>query len=370
MKRSIPAKSQFGVGYTFPCLFHEQLPGNGNNKKASQNKNDYWVLVSETGVDGSYCGSRLSDYDPQGGYTVAYPQPGENNGNGSAAPGIALPGTTPWRTITIGQTLAPIVETTIPYDVVEPKYKTQYDYKPGRYTWSWLVWQDNSINYADQVQFIDLAAKYGYEYVLVDNWWDKNIGRKGIKKLAAYAKAKGVRLMLWYNKQQTMQLYEDILSDAKDHHLAVIFHGCTIPRGWERMYPNYIASEAALASENIFFTEYHAKKEGFEMTMHPFSRNAMGSFDWGGVIMNRYLSRDNRSRHPRYTSNTFELATAITNQTSVNCVEVTPQSDSTVNAVERAFLKDIPTTWRDTKFIDGYPTRYAVIARQDAVSGK
>ena len=157
------AKSQFGVGYTFPCLFHEHVPGNGNNKKASQSKNDYWVLVSETGVDGSYCGSRLSDYDPQAGYTVAYPQPGENNGNGSAAPGIALPGTTPWRTITIGQTLAPIVETTIPYDVVEPKYKTQYDYKPGRYTWSWLVWQDNAINYADQVQFIDLAAKYGYE---------------------------------------------------------------------------------------------------------------------------------------------------------------------------------------------------------------
>ena len=408
-------KSQFGVGYTFPCLFHEQLPGNGKAKKAGQSKTDYWVLVSETGVDGSYCGSRLSDYDPQTGYTVAYPQPGENNGNGSAAPGIALPGTTPWRTITIGQTLAPIVETTIPFDVVEPKYKTKYDYKPGRYTWSWLVWQDNSINYADQVQFIDLAAKYGYEYVLVDNWWDKNIGRKGIKKLAAYAKEKGVRLMLWYNsngywsdapqtprgimndaiarkhemawmerigiagikvdffggdKQQTMQLYEDILSDAKDHHLAVIFHGCTIPRGWERMYPNYIASEAALASENVFFTEYHAKKEGFEMTMHPFSRNAIGSFDWGGVIMNRYLSRDNHSRHPRHTSNVFELATAITNQTSVNCVEVTPQSDSTVNAVERTFLKDIPTTWRETKFIDGYPTRYAVIARQDAVSGK
>ena len=409
------AKSQFGVGYTFPCLFHEQLPGNGNARKAGQSKADYWVLVSETGVDGSYCGSRLSDYDPQTGYTVAYPQAGENNGNGSAQPGIALPGTTPWRTITIGQSLAPIVETTIPFDVVEPKYETKYDYKPGRYTWSWLVWQDNSINYADQVQFIDLAAKYGYEYVLVDNWWDKNIGHEGIEKLAAYAKEKGIRLMLWFSsngywnnapqtprgimndaitrkremawmerigiagikvdffggdKQQTMQLYEDILSDASDHHLAVIFHGCTIPRGWERMYPNYIASEAALASENIYFTEYHAKKEGFEMTMHPFSRNAIGSFDWGGVIMNRYLSRDNHSRHPRHTSNTFELATAITNQTSINCVEVTPQSDSTVNAVERAFLKDIPTTWRETKFIDGYPTCYAVIARQDAVSGK
>lgn len=409
-------RSQYGVGYTFPCLFHEQLPApEVKGKKNAVVKQDYWVLVSETGVDGSYCGSRLSDYDTQTGYTIAYPQPGENNGNGSAQPGIALPGHTPWRTITVGQGLAPIVETTIPFDVVEPRYTTKHEYKPGRYTWSWLVWQDNSINYADQVQFIDLAAKYGYEYVLVDNWWDKNIGHKGMKKLAAYAKGKGVKLMLWYSsngywndapqtprgimndaiarkhemawmerigiagikvdffggdKQQTMQLYEDILSDAKDHHLAVIFHGCTLPRGWERMYPNYIASEAALASENVFFTEYHAKKEGFEMTMHPFCRNTVASFDWGGVIMNRYLSRDNRSRHPRYTSNTFELATAITNQTSVNCVEVTPQADSTVNAVERAFLKDIPTTWRDTKFIDGYPTRYAVIARQDAVSGK
>ena len=77
------AKSQFGVGYTFPCLFHEQLPGNGKAKKAGQSKTNYWVLVSETGIDGSYCGSRLSDYDPQTGYTVAYPQPGENNGNGS-----------------------------------------------------------------------------------------------------------------------------------------------------------------------------------------------------------------------------------------------------------------------------------------------
>ncbi len=233
------------------------------------------------------------------------------------------------------------------------------------------------------MQFIDLAAKYGYEYVLVDNWWDKNIGRKGIKKLAAYAKAKGVRLMLWYNSNgywnDAPQTPRGIMNDAIARKREMAWMERTGIAGIkvdffggdkQQMYPNYIASEAALASENIFFTEYHAKKEGFEMTMHPFSRNAMGSFDWGGVIMNRYLSRDNRSRHPRYTSNTFELATAITNQTSVNCVEVTPQSDSTVNAVERAFLKDIPTTWRDTKFIDGYPTRYAVIARQDAVSGK
>ena len=402
------ARSKYGVGYTFPCLFHEQAADNGG-------KSDYWVLISETGVDGGYCASRLGDYDSQSGYTIAFPQSGEDNGNGSATPGISLPGSTPWRTITVGQGLAPIVETTISFDVVEPKYQASGEYKPGRYTWSWLIWQNNSINYADQVKFIDLAERYGYEYVLIDANWDTNIGREGIARLADYAKAKGIRLILWYNsngywndapqtprnimndairrkqdmewmertgiagikvdffggdKQETMQLYEDILSDANDYHLAVIFHGCTLPRGWERMYPNYVASEAALASENVYFMEHHAKNEGFEMTMHPFCRNAVGSFDWGGIILNRYLSRDNRSRHRRYTSNAFELATAITNQTSINCVAVTPEADSTLNAAERDFLKALPTTWSDTRLIAGYPTRYAVIARKDAVSGK
>lgn len=144
------------------------------------------------------------------------------------------------------------------------------------------------------------------------------------------------------DKQETLRLYEDILSDANDYGIGVIFHGCTIPRGWERMYPNYIGSEGALASENVFFTDHHARQEGFEMTMHPFSRNAIGSFDWGGVLMNDYMSKDNHSRHPRYTSRLFELATAITNQCSINCVAITPQADSVINNVERDFLLHIP----------------------------
>ena len=86
------------------------------------------------------------------------------------------------------------------------------------------------------------------------------------------------------------------------------------------MYPNYVASEACLASENINFSEYHAKQEGFELTMHPFARNVIGSFDWGGIIMNRQISRDNKSRHRRYTTDIFEMATGIVLQTSVNCV--------------------------------------------------
>ena len=386
--------SQYGHGYIFPALFH--LPAG-------------WALISETGVGSNYCGSHLSDYQSGTGYTVAYPDPGENNGFGSDFAAIPLPGQTPWRTITLGTTLQPIVETTISYDIVEPLYAPSTDYKPGRYTWSWLIWQDKSINYDDQVRFIDLAAAMGFEYCLVDNWWDTQIGRDRIPELSRYAQSKGVHLLLWYNsngyandapqgprdcmntaiareremkwmqsigikgikvdffggdKQETMRLYEDILSDANRYGLQVVFHGCTIPRGWEKMYPNYVASEAVLASENVYCNEGAAIKEPFDLTLHPFCRNATASMDWGGIIMNKYLSKDNKSRHTRKTTDIFEMASGLIMQTSVQCVAMQPNNLQELPQFEMDFLKTLPTTWDETRYIDGYPGKYVVLARR------
>ena len=391
--------SQYGHGYIFPALFH--LPTG-------------WALVSETGVTSGYCGSHLSDYQAGSGYTVAYPDKGENNGFGTDFAAIPLPGETPWRTITLGSTLKPILETTISYDVVEPRYQASTDYKAGRYTWSWLIGQDNSINYDDQVRFIDLASAMGFEYCLVDNWWDQNIGRERIAELSKYAQSKGVHLLMWYNsngfwndapqtprncmntaiarekemswlesigvkgikvdffggdKQQTMQLYEDILSDANRHGLQVVFHGCTVPRGWERMYPNFVASEAVLASENLFFGEGATISEGFDLTLHTFCRNATASMDWGGIIMNKFMSTDNKSRHSRKTTDIFELASGITMQTSVQCVAMQPNNLQELPQFEMDFLRELPTTWEETRFIDGYPGKYVVMARK-ATNGK
>ena len=364
-KADVPmtTRSAFGEGFTFPCLF--KVP-NG------------WVLVSETGVGSNYCASHLSDYEAVNGYTIAFPNIGELNGLGSHCAGIPLPGSTPWRTITLGTTLKPIVETTIPYDVVDPLYEPSQDYKPGRYTWSWLLWGDESVNYEDQVKMIDLSAAMGYEYVLVDNWWDKQIGRDRIVDLNRYANSKGVKLLLWYNSNgyanDAPQTPKHCMNTAlarnremawlQKYGLQVVFHGCTIPRGWERMYPNYVASEACLASENINFSEYHAKQEGFELTMHPFARNVIGSFDWGGIIMNRQISRDNKSRHRRYTTDIFEMATGIVLQTSVNCVAMYPNNLQDVPQFELDFLKQLPTTWDEIRFLDGYPTKYVVLARR------
>jgi len=404
-------KSKYGQGYTFPCLFNlPQTPSQGG---------EAWVLISETGVTSSYVGSHLSDYHPSlgegtavGCYTIAFPQQGENNGVGSATAAIGLPGETPWRTITIGSSLKPIVETTIPFDLVEPLYEPTEDYKAGRYTWSWLIWQDESINWDDQIQFIDLAAEMGYEYCLVDGCWDTEIGRDRMPELSKYAQSKGVSLMLWYNsngawndapqtprncmstaiardremawlksigvkgikvdffagdKQETMRLYEDILYDANRYGIQCIFHGCTLPRGWERMYPNYISSEAVLASENVYFSDYHAAQEPFQLTMHPFCRNAVGSMDWGGVIMNKYMSRTNKKRHQRQTTDAFELATAFTNQTAIQCIAIQPNNLQELPAEELAFLKRIPTTWDETRLLDGYPGKYVVLARRKGI---
>ena len=389
------SRSQYGRGYTFPALFRVG--------------DDGWVLVSETGTDGRYAGCRLLDYNPETGYAIGLPMEGENNGIGQSTPGMALPALTPWRTITVGRTLAPIVETTVAYDVVEERYAASETYRPGRYTWSWLIWQDNSINYKDQVAFIDLAAEMGYEYCLVDGCWDTNIGRERIAELSRYARSKGVSLMLWYNsngywndalqtpkqkmntvgerrremawmksigvkgikvdffggdKQMTMQLYEDILTDANDFGLQVVFHGCTLPRGWERMFPNFVASEAVLASENVYFTEEAARREAFDLTMHPFCRNTVASMDWGGTIMNTRMSRDNKRRHRRYTTNVFEMAAAVVIQTSIQCIAIQPNNLKELTADELTFLRSVPTEWDETRFIDGYPGRYAVIARR------
>ena len=391
----LTARSKFGHGFTFPCLFHIG--------------NDGWVLISETGVDSRYCASHLNDATAEGVFTIAFPMPEENNGNGTIAPGMALPGATPWRTITVGETLKPIVETTIPWDVVQPRFTSEHKYKYGRGTWSWIMWQDGSANYDDQVTYIDLAASLGYEHILIDAWWDKNIGREKMTELVNYAKSKNVDVMLWYSssgywndieqsptgimdnpiarkremkwmqeigvkgikvdffggdKQETMRLYEAILSDADDYGLTVIFHGCTLPRGWERMYPNYGGSEAVLASENLIFSQHANDNEAFNACLHPFIRNTVGCMEFGGTLLNKRLNRTNDGGCVRKTTDVFQIATAVLFQNPVQNFAIAPNNLTDAPEEIINFMKDVPTTWDETAFIDGYPGKYCVLARR------
>ena len=311
-------KNGWGEGYVFPALFKV-------GTKA-------WVMLNETGLGANYCASHLQN---AGGnlYQIAFPNPKEFGGVGTSEPGIALPAELPWRTITVGRTMKAMAETTIQWDLVKEQYPASQNYKYGRATWSWIIRMDASCNYDEQKEYIDFAARLGYEYVLIDALWDTNIGYEGIERLAQYARTKNVGLFLWYNsngywndapqgpkgkmhrlidrqkemawlqktgikgmkidfigsdKQQTMQMYEDILYDANQYGLMVIFHGCTLPRGWERMYPNFVGAEAVRASENFSFGQDENDREAQSATIHPVLRNAVGNMDFGGSTLNKH----------------------------------------------------------------------------------
>lgn len=393
---SMETASLNGVGYTFPALFKNQDKG--------------WLLISETGVDSHYVGARLSEGNAKGVYQISFPQPGENNGMGDTYASLALPATTPWRTITVGKDLEPIVETTISYDVVKPLYEASEDYKMGRATWSWIVWQDDSINFDDQIQYIDLAASLNFEYVLIDNWWDQRIGRDNMEKLVEYAASKNVAVILWYNsngwwndapqtpqdrmntaiarkqemawlqkigvkgikvdffggdKQATMALYEDILSDANDFGISVTFHGCTLPRGWERMFPNFVTSEAVLASENLVFRQDALDLHAFNATMLPFTRNTVAAMDFAPVFLNERLSRTQEHGSIRSTSDTFELATSVLYQSPVQHFGLTPNNLEEQPEHVLDFIRHVPSTWNETQYIDGYPGKHIAMARRN-----
>ena len=385
-------KNGWGEGYTFPCLFRE---------------GDCWVLISETGTDGNYVGCRLLN-ETGGHYRIGFPQEGEMNGHGSVTAAMALPAETPWRTITVGP-LANIVETTVPFDLVQQKYKASKEYEYSKGSWSWIIKMDPSCNFDEQMRYIDFSAAMGWQTVLVDALWDTQIGYDKVEELARYARQKGVALFLWYNsngawndapqtptgkmnnshvrrqemewlrkigvrgikvdffggdKQPMMQLYEDILSDANDFGLLCLFHGCTLPRGWEKMYPNYAASEAVLASENLSFGQAACDAEARNGCIHPFLRNTVGSMDFGGSALNKRYSADNQHGNVRRTSDVYALATAVLFQSAVQHFALAPNNLTDAPAWAIDFMKQVPTTWDEVRFLDGYPGKYVVLARR------
>ena len=395
-------RNGWGNGYTFPCLF--EVP---NDEEAHK----MWILVSETGTDGGYVGCRLMGGNG-GEYRIGFPMEGEMNGWGTSTVQMALPGSTPWRTITVGHTPANIIETTVTWDLLEEKYPASKDYAKdyGKGMWSWIIGMDGSCNYNEQKRYIDFAAAMGYRSLLIDALWDVQIGRERIAELSRYAQSKGVGLYLWYNsngswndapqspkgilnnprerrkemkwmqdngilgikvdffggdKQSMMEYYEDILSDANDFGIMCIFHGCTLPRGWERLYPNYVSSEAILASENLHFSQGFCDEEARDCgAMYPFTRNAVGAMDFGGSALNKYYNVSNERGSRRITSDIYALATAVLFQSPVQHFALAPNNLTDAPEYAIDFMKQVPTRWDEVRFVDGYPGKYVILARR------
>jgi len=377
------------AGWSFPALFEIH---NGN----------YWVLVSEAGLDKTYCGSRLKQEANNGVYSIRMPDKEEGLGIGNVYPTSTLPWATPWRLIILGESLNSIVESSMVTHLSSPSVVEKTDWiKPGRASWSW--WSDGKSprNYKKLIDFIDFAVEMGWEYSLVDANWQE-LGDKKIRELVNYANEKSVGVLFWYNsggdhnkvteqprdrlqeqsirrqefkflneigakgvkvdffhsdKQNRIQQYLGILEDAEEFQLMVNFHGCTLPRGWTRTYPHLMSMEAVKGEECYGFDKNYPVKAPWHNTILPFTRNVVGPMDYTPVA----FSDDN---HPHLTSYAHELALSVVYESGIVHFADGVKSYNKMPEAVTDFLKTLPVVWDEIKLLSGYPGKYAVLARQ------
>ena len=361
-----------------------------------------WMMVSEAGFDGTYGASHLEANCENGKYLIRFAEPGEAEGYYENTSSSSLPWQTPWRFIAIGNSLHEIVETTLPTDLAAPaKIEDTSWIKPGRASWSWWSDNDSPQDYKRLVPFVDFAAEMGWEYFLVDANWNR-MKNGSMEELAAYAAGRNIGLLLWYNsggrhnvvteeprdlmdnravrraeferisklgirgikvdffqsdKQEIIRQYTDILEDAADFKLLVNFHGCTIPKGWRRTWPNLVSTEAVRGEECYLFDSRFPEMAPYNMTILPFTRNAIGPVDYtpGGYSDITY---------PHLTTYGFELALPVILESGIMHHADTPGQTLGLPSFAVSFLKEIPVVWEETRFLAGYPGREVVLARK------
>jgi hypothetical protein len=385
---AVGTPSTLGVGWVYPALF--------------KNKNT-WFSITETGLDTNYCATRLGHFSTKGNYKVAFPDEREVFTGGNAWPQTTLPTFTPWRILAIGS-LKTLLESTLGTDLAKPaKSIDKGVIKPGAASWSWVMLKDDSTVYAVQKRFVDYASDMKWPYCLVDADWDRKIGYEKIAELSAYAKTKNVGLILWYNSagawntvkytpkdkifdgeirrnefarlqkmgikgikvdffggdgQSMIKYYFDVFSDAAKYGLTVNCHGATLPRGWQRTWPNLMTMESIKGMEFITFDQKNADEEPYHATTIPFTRNLFDPMDFTPMSLYKI------PRIVRKTSTAFELATAIVYQSGIQHLAETPTGMAKMPVYVKQFLTSLPTTFTDTKFIDGYPGQFVILARK------
>jgi len=376
-------------GWVFPALFKYDK---------------YWISLTETWPERNYCGSHLNKGKNSSELVIGFPEPTEGFTNGTVYPESKLPWSTPWRVITIGENLGILAESTLGTDIAKPMVLDDIDYvKPGRASWSWVLLKDPSVNFKVQKEFIEYASEMNWEYCLIDVGWDTTIGWTGIKELADMAAQKNIGLILWYNSagdwntvpfhpkdllltsesrnkefarlkelgikgikvdffggdgQSMMAYYIDILEDAHKYRLMVNCHGATLPRGLQRTYPNLVSMEAIRGLEYATFGQETADKVPGKSTIIPFTRNIFDPMDFTPVCFTEY---DNNTR---ITGNGAELAQAVLFLSGIQHYAETPSGMVTVPNYVKEMMREIPVSWDESRFIDGYPGKYIIMARK------
>ncbi len=361
-----------------------------------------WFLVHEANLGRTYCGTKLTNYGNPSQYKLTFPDEWNGRHQGDVQPTIAGPWVSPWRVIMVGS-LADIVESTLVEDVSEPNKLENTDWiKPGLVSWNYWSNNHGTKDYQVVTEFADLAVEMDWPYTLLDWEWDAMTNGGDLDDALEYIHAKGVKPLIWYNsggdhtwvgatpkdrmlthenrlaefkklkekgivgvkvdffeseKQDMINYYIDILEDAADYEIMVYFHGCLVPRGWQRTYPHLMTYEGVRGAEwynNRPDFTYEAPEHN---TILPFTRNVVGSMDYTPTTFTN-------SQHPHITSYGHEIALAVLFESALQHMADRPDGYRGLTFDPRTFLKDIPTTWDDTKLLDGYPGKDVVMSRR------
>ena len=316
---------------------------------------------------------------------VGYGQPGEHLQRAGAtlvtAPAEGATGTTAgWRVAIIGS-LADVVASDLADDFAAPSRIADTSWiKPGRVAWSWWADSWSPRRLADQRDYVDFAERMGFEYVLVDAGWNA----EWVPELVDYAAERGVRVLLWTDwhalatpalraeafdrwaawgvagvkadflhsdSGERMAVIDDIAGDAAARHLLVGFHGCTVPRGLQREWPNVMTLEGVRGAEHG--KSGRADNPAQNVTL-AFTRNVIGSMDYTPVTF---------SAPGRVTSAAAQLAQSIVYESGLQHYADSPRSYETqVAALE--LLREVPAAWDDTRLLAGAPARSVTLARR------
>ncbi len=385
-------------GWAFPALF--QI-GSGEN----------WVLITEADVTPQYSATRLHEEPLENLYEIRFPRWNEGDRGNDEFPLGALPITSPWRVIIAGS-LNTIVQSTLVDDVSSPSKASATDWiRPGRAAWSWF--SQGTGGSSLQREYVDFSAEMGWEHVLIDEGWTRWSDHENvIATLAEEAHLKDVGILLWYNsggdhtinqgkprdrlldtesrqrefamlqswgisgikvdffesdKQERIKQYIGILEDALEHELLVNFHGATLPKGWQRTYPNLMTHEAVRGAEY-----YDTAAEGpfaLDDVHYVFTRNVVGSMDYTPVTFS--------SAHETVgVTYAHELALSVAFESGLQ--HYADRADSNPDRgyrevfaqypVVKEVLMKVPSTWDETILIAGDPRSHVVLARRKGQS--
>ena len=366
--------------------------------------NNCWVAISEAKID-NYAAFYIGTNSAANQLTTKLvPVPGEPEAGVKVRFSDEV--CTPWRVLMIGETPGTLIESEIIQNLNDPcAIKDPSWIKPGMSAWD--NWWSGEVKMEMPVikQYIDLASSMGWPYMLVDWQWygkfnspDADITKWApqinMPKIIEYARSKNVKIIIWlyssdvnrnsafkksfpiYEKwgvagikidfmdrddQQMVNWYHDIIKCAAENHLMVDFHGAYKPDGIIRTWPNMITREGVMGNEYYKFSNKMSPEHNVKLA---FTRMLAGQMDYTpGAFLN--VTREQyKNQTPAVVWNTraAELSKFVIYESPLTVVCDHP--DNILNQPGSDFLKLVPTTWDDIKFISGYPGDYIAIAKR------